>query len=471
MNVYSWSKGLALRLSCLFLTSFAGATSAGTLPLRPNILFITADDMGLQAGCYDDAAARTPNLDRLAGEGVRFRTVYVTQASCSSSRSSLLTGFYPHQTGQLGLAHRGYSMAPGIPTLPTILRAAGYRTGIIGKLHVKPADDFEFDFKDLPAEPTRKVRHVADKAARFWQEKPGSPWFLYVNYFDPHVPLIPQVDELPEKPLEQQQVQPFSFQRVDAPEVRARIASYYNAVSRLDCGIGLLLERLAETGEADNTVVVFTSDNGPPFSRAKTTCYEAGIRVPLIVRWPGVARAGAVSDAMVSAIDLMPTFRAVAGLAPDRRLPGFSLVSVLRGEETTWRRYLFAQHYAHGGPPSPRRVVRDARYKLILNLLPEQANSIGVDGDPAATVVQSPEWDGSLARRLFDRVARPPAEELYDLEADPDEIDNLAGDTSHRAVLERLRLVLHTFREATGDVTLDAAALVTPRAGNPAMPR
>ena len=431
---------------------------------RLNVLLVVADDLGVQVGCYGDAIARTPEIDRLAAEGMRFETAYVAQASCSPSRSAILTGLFPHQNGQLGLANRGYAMYEGIRTLPAMLQSVHYRTGIIGKLHVDPEEDFPFDYADKNVQATRYVREVVEKADRFWSEDPNRPWFLMINYSDPHVPFDDQIDDVPEKPYTATDMVPFPFQQINTPEQLRHISGYYNGVKRVDFGLGLLLRRLAANGQADRTVVVFIGDHGAPFVRAKTTSTEAGLRIPFIVRWPDITD-GTPSSALVSTVDLVPTFRAAAGLPADRSLPGRSLLPVLRRADFPLRSFLFAEYNAH--VPAmyfPQRVVRDERYKLILNLEDERAYGVEVDGDPAAKVLTDPKWRGSLAQQALQFLRNPPSEELYDLEVDPQEFTNVIDRPQHGEVLVRLRTALQTWRETTGDPLLDPYLRATEKA-------
>ncbi|MHC4426810.1 MAG: sulfatase family protein, partial [Planctomycetota bacterium] len=418
---------------------------------RPNILFITADDLGLQLGCYGETLIKTPNMDKLAAGGVQFQIAYVAQASCSPSRSAMFTGLHTHSTGQYGLTNSGFALHPKLrdKTIPNLLKAAAYRTGIIGKLHVAPEESFQFDFRDTNSGKTRQVRWVADRAETFLQETGDQPFFLMVNYSDPHAfrrsedrtkwYFPPQVDGLPANPLPPGKKTLFTFQQIDTPPQRVRTAGYYNAVQRLDDGIGMLMDVLDKHHHREDTVVIFIGDHGPPFARGKTTVYEAGIRIPFIVRWPGVAKPMR-SQAMVSTIDILPTILDATGVAPAGKMHGRSLRPVLKDADAPWREYLVAEFHFHGRRPFyPRRAIRDHRYKLIHNLLAGKARpSTGIDADPAYRVSQQPHYDGTPVRRAFDTFADPPEFELYDLQNDAVEFDNLAGKPEYAAIQERL---------------------------------
>jgi len=429
----------------------------------PNILLITADDLGPHLGCYGDSTIATPHLDRLAGEGVRFDRAYVTQASCSPSRSSIFTGLYPHQNGQIGLSHVGaYEMRSGLPTLPALLSETGYRTGVIGKIHVAPESAVPFGWRStLKVRETLSVSKVAEEAARFLRERDRAPFFLMVNFMDPHRPFTPQVDGVPERPVTGDEVTPFAFLGLDTPRIREEVAGYYNSVARLDAGVGLLFEELAQSGHSRDTIVMVLGDHGPPFTRSKTTCYEAGLHVPLLVRWPRVARPGLTSDALVSTVDILPTLLAAAGVDAPATLPGESLVPLLRGRRTHWRTTLCAEFNSHGVSHFfPRRSIRDDRYKLILNLLPDRPNPIrAVDGCAAWAASRDSTMVDEDVRRAYDTYHRPPAVELYDLIADPHEFHNLAGSEEHAGVTQGLMRQLHEWRRRTDDPYLDPARL------------
>lgn len=437
---------------------------------RLNVLFITADDLGLQLSTYGETLIQTPNIDKLAAGGVQFEVAYIAQASCSPSRSAMFTGLHTHATGQYGLTNTGLSLHPELrdATIPNILKKkAGYRTGILGKLHVAPEESFAFDFRPVPLN-TRRVRDVAARADEFLSVPSEEPFFLMVNYSDPHAFRMPddrskwhfppQVDGLPEDPLPPSEETIFAAQQTDSEEQRVRTAGYYNAVERLDDGIGMLLEVMAKHGHTDDTLIIFVGDHGPPFCRGKTTTYEFGLRVPFLVQWPGVSRS-MKSKAMVSTIDILPTILDATGLEIPEGLHGKSLRGVVSDPNAPWREYLVAEFHFHGRRPFfPRRAIRDQRYKLIHNLRAgELRPSPTIDADPAYKIVQETRFDGTDARRAFETFMDPPEFELYDLESDPIEFHNLAGKAEHAEVEARLKQALLDYRKATDDPFLDPA--------------
>lgn len=442
------------------LVFFQGLDAVG----QPNVLLITTDDMGTTAGCYGDPLAITPNLDKLAKEGVLFNNAYVTHSSCSSSRSSVLTGLYPHQNGQIGLAgaHPEYRIKEGIPTLPVLLKEQGYATGIIGKLHVSPSEMFPFDYNQSKAnrgaENQRDVRQIAALAETFLQQSTERPFFLYVNYFDPHRPYDARANQfkgLPENPYGPDDVTPFAYLGLDGEPVRKEVAAYYNCVSRMDVGLGLLLETLKDAGVYENTLIIFLGDHGAPFTRAKTTCYEAGEEVPFVVKWPGVGNAGLTCPDFISSVDIVPTILDAVG-ADCPPVAGRSLRGVLRGETPPdWRNMLFAEYTSHAAMHFyPRRSVRDGRFKLIQNLdytRPNPITQIGATGPTFLTEDQM--------KSAYETNAHPPEWELYDLNKDPYETVNVAGNPEHAVVFKALRSALADWREETDDPLLDPREL------------
>ena len=434
---------------------------------QPNLLLITADDLGPMLGCYGDKAIRTPNLDALAARGRLFDNAYVAQASCSPSRSTMFTGLYPHANGQYGLLNNdaGFQLHEPLrqQTIPALLKQHGYRTGILGKLHVGPEANFPFDAR-LRAD-TRDVRAAAAEAGKFLRG--SGPFFLMANYSDPHVqgrsPRPPteafptQYKGVPETPLKVGEVPPLPFQQIDTPEQIERVTQYYNAVMRFDAAVGLLLAELAAAGHADDTVILLVGDHGPPFFRGKTSCYEGGVKVPMLAVWPGVFPAGECTSALVSTVDLLPTLLDAAGLPVPEGLHGRSLRHTL--EPAQHREFLATEFHFHGSAPFyPRRTIRDARFKLIHNLRAGQAKpTTGIDGDAAYGMGQKPPFAGSRIGNAFERAANPPEFELYDLQADPWEFDDLAADPAQAATLARLQAALLDWRRQTNDPLLDPA--------------
>jgi N-sulfoglucosamine sulfohydrolase len=445
---------------CILLTTSAGTTLAE----RPNILLIVSEDNGPELGCYGDPHARTPVLDKLAEDGVRFHNAYVPQAGCSQSRAALLTGLYPHQNGQIGLATWKFRMyREETPNIVRSLKQAGYRTGIIGKLHVNPASAFPFDMHEIPSSnfSRKKLGDYARYAQQFI-DAGDEPFFLSVNYPDAHRPFIKQTGGLPDEPLTGGDVRPLPYFGLDTPELRSDTADYYNCLCRLDSLIGDLLGTLDKSGKADNTLVVYLGDHGADLLRGKRTSYEGGVRVPLIVRWPAVAEPGQVRNELVSTLDLMPTFLAITEAEPVADLPGHTLLPLLQDEETEWRQYLFTEYHTHSAHNFyPQRTVRNERYKLIHNLLLEQENP-GYDftlqrffAGLSATIGAAPH----RIRDAYDRMRTPPEYELYDLHDDPYEFCNFAQDPQHAAALAELQNQLARWRRDTDDPLLDSENL------------
>jgi N-sulfoglucosamine sulfohydrolase len=434
---------------------------------RPNILLIVSEDNGPHLGCYGDPFAQTPVLDEMASEGILFTRAYVSQAGCSPSRASIYTGLYPHQNGQLGLATWGFRLyRDDMPNLVTSLKKAGYRTGIIGKLHINPKESFPFDFVAITSGnfKRRNLPAYAEEANRFF--KAGEePFFLSVNYPEAHQPWYRQVDGIPESPIGAEEVDSLPQLGLGrGPEdVREIVADYYNCMARLDYLVGELLAELESSGLADNTLVVYLGDHGADMLRGKRTCYEGGVHVPLIMRWPSGADAGLRSSELVSLVDLMPTFLELGRAESPGNLAGKSMVPLLRSGPANWREYLFTEYHTHAGRDNfyPQRAVRNERYKLIENLFPGEVNAghafmmNHTDADFISAVAAAPPH----VKAAYKRMEIPSRWELYDLSTDPFEFVDLSTDDGYAEILSELQSVLMTWREKTMDPLLDETAL------------
>jgi N-sulfoglucosamine sulfohydrolase len=456
---------------------------------RPNVVLFVCDDLGKQLGSYGDKVARTPNIDQLAREGVRFDRAFCTTASCSASRSVILSGLHNHANGQFGHEHSFHHFASfgGVQSLPVILSRGGYRTARIGKYHVAPEEVYHFDAA-LPGNARNGVA-MANNARAFISAADERPFFLYFCTADPHRggidaqhPLKP--DRFGNGPVHEgvnEQVfdpkdVPVPSWLTDTAATRAELANYYQAVSRVDAGLGRLIALLKETGKYDNTVIIFTSDNGPAFPGSKTTLYEAGMNLPLIVRAPGMKRAGGTTDTLVSWVDLTPTILDVCHVdAPEEGPPlnsapdegggkraakvrpyafhGRSFSGAWEAEQTLERPPVFASHTFHEITMYyPMRVLRGERYKLILNLAHQLPYPFASD------LYESAVWQevlrtkaDKLGKRSVQEFIQRPRYELYDLQQDPDEIHNLATDPAYKSLLEEMSAKLKAVQEQTSD--------------------
>ena len=406
-----------------------------------NVVLIIADDQGLDLGAYGNPVLRTPNLDRLAARGTLFTNAFATVSSCSPSRSVIYTGLYSHSNGMYGLAHDVHNqhLLPSVRTLPQWLKAAGYRTALVGKKHILPDDALPFDEELAPERPGhRDVAFMAGEARKFIAKSADRPFLLVVGYSDPHraeqnfgnTRMWPRIERATYDPAKV--IVPPHLP--DIPEVRRDLADYYESISRLDSGIGLLLDAVRETEHSDDTLVIYLSDNGRPFPGGKTTLYDDGIHLPLIVSSPTQGKRGVRNNAMVSWIDIAPTILDWAGVSPPntQRLAGRSVLPILeQSDPQGWDR-VFASHVFHEIQQYyPMRALRTREYKYIVNLA--AALEFPIAGDIAA----SPTWRAMAARpsvgvgaRTMQAFLHRPSEELYDLREDPAEVKNLAERSS-----------------------------------------
>lgn len=422
-----------------------------------NVLVLIADDLGMQVGCYGDATAHTPNIDSLATEGTRFTNAFANVSSCSPSRSTILTGMQIHENGQYGLAHATHhqSTFDWVQSLPKMLNSAGYRTAVIGKNHVLPQSVYPYGQELKPTEgSTRSPKGMSEQAKNVFTAQDTKPFFLVMGFTDPHrvKGRFANNETYPDYKLESFDPAklPVPAFLPDTKEVRQDLVDYYQAVSRLDESVGRTMKALEDSGHRDDTLVIFVSDNGMPFPGAKTTVYNAGTRLPLIVLTPG-SKAN-VNAAMVSFIDLAPTILDWTGAAgPKYKLRGKSLLPEMTKTDDDARDTVFASYVMHEiDMYYPMRSVRTRQYRLIWNLAYE------LPYPPAADIAASASFKSihatnNMGSRILATYEHRPEFELYDIAKDPEELKNLADDPEQTKTVDSLKKQLIDWMKLTKD--------------------
>jgi N-sulfoglucosamine sulfohydrolase len=478
-------------------------------PQERNIVFFITDDESPTLGCYGDPVAVTPNIDALASDGVLFRNAFATTASCSASRSVIMSGLHNHKNGQYGHAHHfhKFNSYPNVVSLslPRVLANEGYRTALIGKYHVAPEIVFKFE-KNLGRANPRNSVMMAESCREFINNRDDKrPFFLYFGTSDPHrgggvdktsnLGLKPNLFGNRKNRKAHEGVKEVFYDTAevpiptflsDTPETREELSNYYQSCSRIDQGLGKLVEILKEAGVYNKTLIVFTSDHGMAFAGGKTTVYEPGLRVPFVVRNPYVDKRGVESDAMISHVDITPSLVDFAGgLDPATNGPrkwvdpdkfwkeqgmylgdnrsgdnefkswhGKSWLPVVAGETNQHHDSIFASHTFHEITMYyPMRVVRDRKYKLIWNI------ASGLDYPFASDLWVASSWQaqfrkGSAAMygmKTVDQYIHRPKFELYNIETDPHESINLAENPEYASVLKEYQLKLKAKQKEVED--------------------
>ncbi len=419
-----------------------------TLAAPPNVIIFIADDQGMgDLSCYGHPTLKTPHIDRLAQEGMRFDSAFLTISSCSPTRCSMLTGRYPHNTGAEDL-HQ--PLPADQKTIARYLQGAGYHTMAVGKWHLGDTEKAHWN---------RIIEcggsETGDRALELLRDRPrNKPFFFWVASKDPHRPF--GVDGITAQYGPDDAIVPPYLP--DHPLIRAEIAQYYDEIARFDGQVGQVLDELAQQKILNDTFIVYVSDNGMPFPRAKTTLYDSGIRTPLLVRYPRLVQPGTVQRGLVSTIDIAPTVLELAHMTRSS-VQGQSLRPLLLDPDAPGRSAIFAEANWHDFEKFTR-AVRTDRFLLIRNYYWERPLWNSVDS------INSQTWTGYLqmhqqgkltpAQTFLFREPRP-YEEFYDLQIDPHSLQNAIGDIRYTAQVNQLRIQLDNWRIATNDRMPDQA--------------
>ncbi len=429
----------------------------------PNIVLVLADDM-VWRDCepYGNPQVSTPNLARLAREGVCFDAMFTGTAMCSPSRQQLYTGLFPVRNGAFPNHSRVHA---GVRSLPHHLQRLGYRVGLMGKTHFGPREAFPFEPVGPPRGNSGRTEFDPDAIERFVLWDTEQPFCLVICSQEPHVPwnrgdadaYFPDTLVVP----------PYL---VDCPATRENLAKYYAEITYLDGQLGAVLEVLGRTSRTDSTLTIFTSEQGSQFPfGGKWTCYDTGLKTAFIARWPGKIQPGSRTNAMAQYVDVVPTLIEAAGGDPAKFDPGRpdvqgqsgfdgrSLLSVLLGQTDTHREFVYGIHTTRGiidgSECYPIRSVRSRRWKYIRNLNHEQPFENVVTGRGSHIFDawrEEAAGDPLVAARVRAYQHRP-AEELYDLQRDPWELQNLADDPARAEVKAKLAAELRRFMAQQGD--------------------
>lgn len=412
---------------------------------KPNILVILADDC-----TYSDLSfhggenARTPNLDSLAKQGTLFERAYLGMAMCSPCRSEFYTGRYPLRNG---CAWNQATSRPGTRSMPHFLGDLGYRVGIAGKTHIKPASVYPFEavpgFDDnCVNDPT--LPHDLAGVRKFITRDGEQPFCLVVALTEPHAPWV--MGDASAYPLKSLKLPPYL---ADTPLTRQSFSKYLAEITYMDSQVGELLDVLEKAGRAKNTLVLFSSEQGAQFPGCKWTNWDSGLHTSLIARWPGVVPSGRRTTALVQYADVLPTFIDLAGGKPDPAVfDGTSFAEVLRGKKDAHREFVYGMHNNYPeGPPYPIRSVSDGEWRYIRNLSPEKTY---IEKHLMGRTEHNPYWgswvfsatENPRHLQLVERFIRRPGEQLYQTSKDRFEMKNLADDPARTAVKARLAAAL-----------------------------
>jgi N-sulfoglucosamine sulfohydrolase len=414
--------------------------------LKPSVIIFIADDVSWDDfGCYGNKQVQTPNIDRLAGNGLKFTQVYLTASSCSPSRNSIMTGRYPHNTGAAEL----HTQPPlSMLSFPELLRKNNYYTAMSGKFHMGDYANRGFD------EMITDLNLVGDGGEEMWvsqvKNRPkDKPFFMWFAAYDAHRVWGPNVFSGTHHPDE---ITPPDY-LANGAETRSDLAQYYDEIKRFDHYVGEVVRELEDQGVLDNTLIIIMADNGRPFPHSKTRLNDRGMKTPFVVHWPaGIPRNGSCHS-LISAVDIAPTILSLADCPVPEQFQGHNFSGLFQNPEMRFRNYLFAEHNWHDYE-AYGRMVRNDSFMYILNERPQFPQSGPADavGSPSYMELTEQKEQGKLSAIQADVFVTPrPHEELYDCKADPGQYLNVASLPQYQEVLSTLRKVLTEWMHQTGD--------------------
>ena len=412
-----------------------------------NIIVFIADDVSWDdLGCYGNTQVKTPNIDQLAKNGLKFNNFYLTASSCSPSRNSIITGRYPHNTGAAEL----HTTPPlDMLSFPELLRNNNYYSVLAGKFHMGPYAKRGFDMM------YEGHKDNGDGGEESWvsalEKRPkNQPFFMWFASYDAHREWGPNKFSGTHQP---NQLEP-PFYLSDGDETKADLAKYYDEIKRFDFYIGEVVKELKAQKELDNTLIIIMSDNGRPFPHSKTRVNDRGMKTPFVMHWPkGIKNKGLSSNSLVSAVDIAPTLLTLAGINYPDQFQGHSFHKLLVNPDQTFRNYIFAEHNWHDYE-AHERMVRNKDYMYILNSRPMQPQNGPADavGSPSFKELEMLRDQGKLSAIQADVFMVPrPHEELYDYSRDPLQLLNIASLPEYAETLKSMRKVLNQWMKETGD--------------------
>ena len=414
---------------------------------KPNLLFVIADDCTFRdIGCYG-GQAHTPNIDRLASEGMRFTHCFQAAPMCSPTRHNIYTGQYPVKTGAYPNHTATYD---NIKNITDYLKPLGYRVALSGKTHIGPRELFKFEYSGSKNPDMNAVDQLMKESA-----ESNTPFCLFACSNEPHTPWNKgDASRYPPKKIKLPVYIP------DTPVVRDGYSRYLAEITYYDDQVGQLLKLLDKNEIADNTLVMVVSEQGNSMPFAKWTCYDSGLQSAMVVRWPGRVAAGVVTDAMVEYVDVTPTLVDAAGGTPDAQLDGKSFIPVLTGKADEHKKFVFGEMTTkgiiNGNACYPIRSVRSRTHKLILNLQHDQKfTNACTKSREFVSMVQAAELGDERARLAVNRYHYRPAIEFYDVIDDPLEMHNLADHPEHEPTITALRNELESWMQSQGDVGIE----------------